>query len=618
MPLSGGQILQGNYRIVRLLGQGGMGAVYLAEHTRLSGRLLAIKENTPEPFADQETQDQLREQFYTEARILAALDHPNLPKVTDYFSEGGVEYLVMDYVEGENLQQEFERYRQQHGKPLPEKLVVDWADQLLSALEYMHSRHPHPVIHRDIKPSNIILTPEGVVRLVDFGLVKLFSGYGQNTATAMRGMGTPDYTPLEQYPGSQSHTDARTDIYSLGATLYHLLTGSPPANVRDQLLGASTLIPLRQYNPGVSANTDKAILHSIEVRPDDRFQSAQQMRAALAGQGSSKMVGVTPARRPWPALLFGIFMLAFVLLAGAAMALNGRNETSTIAVVSTASSTPLSTTESLATDSLEPAGATSPASIVVTPTAVAAQETPVPDSTSTRALLATATALATDTATSTPEPSSTPTVTRPASTNTPRSVATETSQPTSPPPAPSGDYQVAPVLLGPGDSANAGGEQTFGWRWDGPSLRADERFDWRLLRGPSGENVIDARALTTPGLTYSLGNLPGGDYYWSVRIIQVGSNGEFVALRSPEAARRLLRISAPVQNPPPDTPAPPPPPTDTPAPPPTDTPSPPTSHSFLVVDNSQDPSATGAGGALGVGLFAMLVVMSTWKQRRRR
>jgi serine/threonine protein kinase len=160
MALSSGQLLQGNYRIVRLLDQGGMGAVYLAEHTRLQGRRLAIKENILDPSVDQAMRDQLRDQFYTEAKILAALDHPNLPKVSDYFIEDGVEYLVMDYVEGENLSDLLDRQVQQ-GKPLPEAQVLDWAEQLLSALAYMHCRHPHPVIHRDIKPANLILTPEG-------------------------------------------------------------------------------------------------------------------------------------------------------------------------------------------------------------------------------------------------------------------------------------------------------------------------------------------------------------------------------------------------------------------------------------------------------------------------
>lgn len=147
MSLITGQVLQGTYRILGLLGQGGMGAVYIAEHTRLVGRRFAIKENVPDPIADPRVLAQLRQQFYAEARVLASLDHPNLPKVSDYFALGGNEYLVMDYVEGENLQQVPVQHLLQHGIPLPENLVLDWADQVLDALEYLHSQQPYTIIH---------------------------------------------------------------------------------------------------------------------------------------------------------------------------------------------------------------------------------------------------------------------------------------------------------------------------------------------------------------------------------------------------------------------------------------------------------------------------------------
>ena len=670
MALSSGQLLQGNYRIVRLLDQGGMGAVYLAEHTRLQGRRLAIKENILDPSVDQAMRDQLRDQFYTEAKILAALDHPNLPKVSDYFIEDGVEYLVMDYVEGENLSDLLDRQVQQ-GKPLPEAQVLDWAEQLLSALAYMHCRHPHPVIHRDIKPANLILTPEGVVHLVDFGLVKLMSSAGQNTAAAMRGMGTPDYTPLEQYPGSQAHTDARTDLYALGATLYHLLTGAPPANVRDRLLKTATLTPLRSANPAVSTNTEKAVLRAMEIQPDQRFQSAEQMRDALGGKAAFKSPALPARRRSLAVVWTGITLLLVALLAGGLLALNGRGASSSVAVVNTVSPSPATSNPVSAV-----ASATSPATPAAPVVLPVSDDTTLASATATRRLPSTATPLALETATPAEKTSSDATaiVVPPTSTPTPRSAATVKASPTT---AASRDYQVAPVLLNPANGANASAEQAFSWRWDGPSLRADERFQWRLLRNASDETVVADRAVTASGVTVPLDGLAGGDYHWSVRVIHVGANGEFVALRGPEAARRLLRWSPPVQHPPTDTPAPqststpaPPPtntprPTDTPVPPtntprptdtpvlptntprptntpvpptntprPTDTPIPPTntppptatpvpptatpppSGSFLPVYDPQDVRTAGAGGLLGFGLFSPVVAASAKRPRR--
>jgi serine/threonine-protein kinase len=282
MPLNTGDILQGNYRIVSFLSKGGMGRVYLAEHTRLAKRRFAIKENVPGPSLNPGDLAQLRQQFYNEASTLASLDHPNLPKVSDYFTDGDNEYLVMDYVEGQDLHEVLNQHLNSQKGPLPEGQVLVWADQSLDALEYLHSRQPFAVVHRDVKPSNIILTPRGNVKLVDFGLSKLMDPTQLQTATAMRGMGTPEYTPLEQYPGSVMHTDARTDIFAFGATLYHLLTGRPPASVRDRLLNVDALQPLRQLNPSVSASTEKAILKALEIHPDQRFQTAREMRLMLA------------------------------------------------------------------------------------------------------------------------------------------------------------------------------------------------------------------------------------------------------------------------------------------------------------------------------------------------
>ncbi len=210
MPLAVGQLLQGRYRILRLLGQGGMGAVYLAEDTRL-GRQCAVKENIPDPTAAPQVLAQLRQQFQAEARILAALDHPNLPKVYDFFTDGGSEYIVMEYIEGDTLA----TLSQRQGGPLPERPVLIWADQVLDALEELHGQQPRPIIHRDIKPANIILTAKGRIKLVDFGLVKLLDPNDPRTATVMKGMGTPEYAPLEQYASGAGHTDARSDIYSI-------------------------------------------------------------------------------------------------------------------------------------------------------------------------------------------------------------------------------------------------------------------------------------------------------------------------------------------------------------------------------------------------------------------
>jgi len=277
-----GTILRERYRIVELVGQGGMGAVYKAEDIRLSGRLCAVKEVLPELYGlGGEDEEQVQAQFYQEASVLARLDHPSLPKVSDYFSEGGREYLVMDFVPGRDLEEIMLAARRE-GRFLDEMQVLTWASQLCEALEYLHSQDP-PVLHRDIKPSNIKVTPAGRVKLVDFGLVKLLTPNDSRTVTVVQGRGTVAYTPLEQYGGDSGHTDPRSDVYALGATLYHLLTGEPPADARERFLFPGALKPLREVNPNVSPRTERAIQRAMAMHPDDRCASVRAFRQALLG-----------------------------------------------------------------------------------------------------------------------------------------------------------------------------------------------------------------------------------------------------------------------------------------------------------------------------------------------
>jgi eukaryotic-like serine/threonine-protein kinase len=297
-----GQILQSRYRILRQLGQGGMGAVFLTEDLRLAARMCAVKENIPDPNASLQALAQIRRQFRAEASVLANLDHPNLPKVSDYFSDGGNEYIVMEYVEGEDLASVLAR----EGRPLPEKPVLIWADQVLDALKYLHGQWPNPILHRDIKPANIILTSQGRIKLVDFGLVKLLDPDNPQTATVMKGMGTPEYAPLEQYASGAGHTDARSDIYSFGATLYHLLTNVRPPDVHQRLLDPTKLVPPRQISPALSAATQTAVLKAIEVYPNGRFQAAHEFRQALAASRAAlQPQPLPPVQQTSPATVRG-------------------------------------------------------------------------------------------------------------------------------------------------------------------------------------------------------------------------------------------------------------------------------------------------------------------------
>lgn len=285
MPLNTSQLLQSRYRIVALLGQGGMGAVYKAWDTRLNIPM-ALKEMVPQPGLDEEALSDLREQFHQEASILARLNHPNLVRVSDFFDEGGNTYLVMAFVEGESLAE----YIARTGR-VEEVQVLAWGEQLLDALAYCHGQG---ILHRDIKPQNVILQPQGQPMLVDFGLVKLWDPRDPRTRTVVHAMGTPQYAPPEQYDAELGHTDPRSDLYSLGATLYHALTGQSPPTATMRIVNPTSLAPVRQINPAVSPRTETALMRTLELRPGERFQNAREMKAALIGAAPTAAAAAPP------------------------------------------------------------------------------------------------------------------------------------------------------------------------------------------------------------------------------------------------------------------------------------------------------------------------------------
>ncbi len=282
--LKPGTVLRERYRIMSPIGQGGMGSVYLAEDLRLEGRRCAVKVMRVDLSLGASLLGEVQRQFAREASILACLDHVNLPKVSDYFLDGDMHCLVMDYVAGKNLKEIVDEARREQ-RFLAESEVLSWAQQLCDALEYMHSQDP-PVLHRDIKPSNIRFTPSGIVKLVDFGLVKLMQQDDMQTVTVLRGHGTAAYIPLEQYGDDNAHTDTRSDIYALGATLYHLLTNTPPADARRRFLDADALIPIRRINSAVSPHVEAAVMAAMALHPCDRPASVVEFRRMLLDPAS--------------------------------------------------------------------------------------------------------------------------------------------------------------------------------------------------------------------------------------------------------------------------------------------------------------------------------------------
>jgi len=258
-------VLANRYLIVRKLGRGGMGAVYLVSDMRLGGKNWAIKEMSQAALVDEQERKDALAAFQREANLLATLNHPNLTKVVDYFEEGGKHYLVMDYIDGQTLDELIEA----RTEPFSEAQVNTWALQLCDVLQYLHTL-PQPVIFRDLKPGNVMITKDGQAKLIDFGIARLFKP-GKNRDTAS--FGTAGYSPPEQYGRGQ--TDARSDVYSLGATLHQMITLRDP---QDE--------PFRFQNPKItnqliSNRFDHAIMKAVQQDPENRWQSAHDFSQAI-------------------------------------------------------------------------------------------------------------------------------------------------------------------------------------------------------------------------------------------------------------------------------------------------------------------------------------------------
>jgi serine/threonine-protein kinase len=283
-----GDVLENRYRIDRLLGEGGMSWVYRGHHLLLQ-HPVAVKVIKPlysDPAQAREHSQQLR----VEAGIMARLDHPNLVRAFDMFEHGDQSVLILEMLEGRNLDEVAELAP----KPISERRVLAWTAQILDALEYLHSQDP-PVIVRDLKPGNVMLGKDGRIRLIDFGLAKQMDQQGAGTRAFVRGMGSEGYAPLEQY--AQSSTDGRSDLYALGATMYFLLTKivPPPASLR--IADEAQLVDPRTINPSVTSGTWSAILALLALRADDRPADAATARRALELPGPRD---VAPESQPLP------------------------------------------------------------------------------------------------------------------------------------------------------------------------------------------------------------------------------------------------------------------------------------------------------------------------------
>lgn len=292
-----GSIIDGKYKILSKIGQGGMSVVYMAINER-ANKTWAIKEIRRDGVQDYEV---VKQGLIVETDMLKRLNHPNLPSIIDVIEEEDTFLIVMDYIEGKPLSSALREFGAQD-----QDQVIRWSRQLCDVLGYLHSREP-AIIYRDMKPSNVMLKPDGNVVLIDFGIAREFK---RNHVADTTCLGTKGYAAPEQY-GGMGQTDARTDIYCLGATMYHLLTGHNPSEPPYEMY------PIRYWNPSLSSGLEEIILKCTQQNPDDRFQSCAELMYALDHYQELDQEYRRHQSRRWGAFLAGS-ILTVVTAAGAA------------------------------------------------------------------------------------------------------------------------------------------------------------------------------------------------------------------------------------------------------------------------------------------------------------
>jgi serine/threonine protein kinase len=447
-------VLQERYRVVRLIGRGGMGAVYEATDLRLKIPV-ALKHTLV-------SSTQFRKAFQREALLLARLRHPTLPVVTDYFVEGEAQFLVMQYMPGPDLA----ALHTKRGEPFLPETVLDWADQLLEALTYLHDQEP-PVIHRDIKPQNLKLAANGAIVLLDFGLAKGAAAQSQVFSSSLFGY-TPHYAPLEQIRGGG--TNARSDLYALAATLYHLLSDGPPISAMERAEAMingmpDPLVPLATANPEVPESISAVLMQALAQRADARPASAGELREALARARRDHGLAPTEAEQTTvlaaraqaedDAFLAQIEQPMFGAPDPTFERVAVQRERSTrrrwwlLAALGAAIVLALGVGIPILRASQEPAPTPAPTIALASPSA-----TPTPTASPTATATATATASATPTITPSPAPSNTPTRTaRPAA--RPRPTPTPSPVPPTEPQTEAPTLAIVPPTVPPTDRPSA-------------------------------------------------------------------------------------------------------------------------------------------------------------------
>jgi hypothetical protein len=518
-------ILHNRYEIQRELGRGGMGAVYLAQDLRYR-KPVAIK-------VARLANPEARVQFRREADYLQKLHHHSLPRVWETFSDTQRDFLVMEYIPGDDL----ETLVQRKG-PQPEWQVLRWADELLDGLAFLHTQSP-PIIHRDIKPGNLKLRGDGTLVLVDFGIAKEYLP-GVNTAAGATAV-TPGFSPPEQY--ADSPTDGRSDLYSVGATMYFLLTGVAPAPAPARASGDQRLLPPSQLTPTVSTGAEMVVRKALSLPREQRWSSAAEMRqmvdeaaqrlatrpeAGRKAAPSASRSQATPARgrtQRWP-LLAGLMVGIVAVAALAALLLSRPGSDPTAAATPPAATNPAAAVAAAAPTSAPATSTPAP----TTPTPAPATATPAGDE---AAQAAPAAGQPTLPPTSTPLPTRTPVAARPPTATPPRPAATVPPAPAASPATPTAAAQVTVALQEPSEGDTREGEVTFRWSVTGGSLAPGQSFEVFFYR-PGEDPLTGGFGLAAPtsgnaatvdlaGLDAAAGHpLEPGSYLWSVRLVQGG------------------------------------------------------------------------------------------------